>query len=347
MVASTPRRENADRYGRIKQILISGKVHELCAYETAPRSTCKEIIRGIPLQDNPATIDGKIVNQNNPLALATKRIAQTGTVIIAFDGHRVPNFVRYGTLLMKCSLYRKQVDVCHACGRLRHRADVCPTPSDVVCRGCGLPNPDDVPDSKSSSQRRELFDPPIRKPHPAPALGAADARAREADPQADGSRPTSPSPARSSSRGRSKSRTGSDSSNRPRYKTPTGGKGKSSLTWADRARGNQTQASNSQDSHDPRLTNEFEELKRANAAEMAEIRRLALTPPAPQPAAMDAAEASPKTVAVKRRALHDSRGDETVKLLSELKNVISNIQAGLSRTRNDRAPPAGPGRPQR
>lgn len=41
MVASTPRRQNADRYGRIKQILISGKVHELCAYETAPHSTCK------------------------------------------------------------------------------------------------------------------------------------------------------------------------------------------------------------------------------------------------------------------------------------------------------------------
>ncbi|KAH8027759.1 hypothetical protein HPB51_009426 [Rhipicephalus microplus] len=76
-------------------------------------------------------------------ALAAKRIAQTETVIIAFDGHRVPNFVRYGTLLLKCSLYRKQVDVCHACGRLGHRTDVCPTPSDVVCRGCGLPNPDE------------------------------------------------------------------------------------------------------------------------------------------------------------------------------------------------------------
>ncbi|KAH7944968.1 hypothetical protein HPB49_002864 [Dermacentor silvarum] len=143
MVASTPRRENADRYVRIKEIRISDKVHELCAYETAPHFTSKGIRRGIPLQDNPASIDGKIVNQNNPLALAANRIAQTGTIIIASDGHRVPNFVRYGTPLMKCSLYRKQVDVCHACGRLGHPTDVCPTPSDVICRGCGLQNRDE------------------------------------------------------------------------------------------------------------------------------------------------------------------------------------------------------------
>lgn len=394
MVASTPRRENADRYGRIKQILISGKAHELCAYETAPHSTCKGVIRGIPLQDNPATIDGKIVNQKNPLALAAKRIAQTGTVIIAFDGHRVPNFVRYGTLLMKCSLYRKQVDVCHACGRLGHRADVCPTPSDVVCRGCGLPNPDEqhqctpkckicggphltagkecahrfktpyivrrrrferarqqeqlpTPSIVRSSDPRTSSSPSVKGRRRSRSRGRSTSRRVSRSRSASRPRPMSHSPARSSSRGRSKSRTGSDSSNRPRSKTPTGGKGKSSLTWADRARGNQTQASNSQDSHDPRLTNELEELRRANdslrkenaqfkreisrlAAEMAEIRRLALTPPAPQPSAMDTAEAPPKTVAVKRRALDDSRGDETVELLSELKNAISNIQTGLS-----------------
>ncbi|KAH7953881.1 hypothetical protein HPB49_013355 [Dermacentor silvarum] len=43
-----------------------------------------------------------------------------------------------------------------------------------------------VPDSKSSSPHRRSFDPPISKPHPAQALGAEDARAREADPQVDG-----------------------------------------------------------------------------------------------------------------------------------------------------------------
>ncbi|KAH7941793.1 hypothetical protein HPB49_017578 [Dermacentor silvarum] len=206
-----------------------------------------------------------------------------------------------------------------------------------------LPTPSIV----RSSDPRASSSPSVRGRRRSRSRGRSTSRRVSRSRSASRSRPMSHSPARSSSRGRSKSGTGSDSSNRPRSKTPTGGKGKSSLTWADRARGNQTQASNSQDSHDPRLTNELEELRRANdslrkenaqfkreisrlAAEMAEIRRLALTPPAPQPAAMDTVEAPPKTVAVKRRALDDSRGDETVELLSELKNAISNIQTGLS-----------------
>ncbi|KAH7974041.1 hypothetical protein HPB49_008742 [Dermacentor silvarum] len=93
MVASTPKRENASRYIRMRQILISGKVHELSAYETTPHSTCKGVIHNIPLQDGPDVIDAKIVSTNNTLALVAKRIAQTGTVIVAFDGHHVPNFV--------------------------------------------------------------------------------------------------------------------------------------------------------------------------------------------------------------------------------------------------------------
>ncbi|KAH7945796.1 hypothetical protein HPB49_015706 [Dermacentor silvarum] len=63
MVASTPKRENASRYVRMRQILISGKVHELGAYETTPHSTCKGVIRNIPLQDGPDVIDAKIVQR--------------------------------------------------------------------------------------------------------------------------------------------------------------------------------------------------------------------------------------------------------------------------------------------
>ncbi|KAH7940622.1 hypothetical protein HPB49_002567 [Dermacentor silvarum] len=60
MVASTPKRENVNRYVRMRQILISGKVYELSAYETTPHSTCKGVIRNIPLQDGPDVIDAKI-----------------------------------------------------------------------------------------------------------------------------------------------------------------------------------------------------------------------------------------------------------------------------------------------
>ncbi|XP_049270289.1 E3 ubiquitin-protein ligase UBR3-like [Rhipicephalus sanguineus] len=43
----------------------------------------------------------------------------------------------------KCSLYRKHVDICYVCGKLGHRADVCPNPGETICRGCEIKNPDE------------------------------------------------------------------------------------------------------------------------------------------------------------------------------------------------------------
>ncbi|KAL1474603.1 hypothetical protein MTO96_037853 [Rhipicephalus appendiculatus] len=143
MVASTPKQENVSRYVSIRQIAVQGKEHEVSAYVTAPHSTCKGVIRGIPLQDSPNTINAKIVNERNPLALMAKRIAQTGTVIVAFDGYKVPNLVKYGSILLRFTLYPKQIDVCYGCGRLGHRMDVCPSPGEAVCRGCGTVSPDE------------------------------------------------------------------------------------------------------------------------------------------------------------------------------------------------------------
>ncbi|KAL1444653.1 hypothetical protein MTO96_045469 [Rhipicephalus appendiculatus] len=141
MVASTSERENAERYVRIRSIDLGGCNYEINANEAAPDNTCKGVIRNIDVADEPGELERNIVNPRNPLALAAKRIKNTGTVIIAFDGHRVPNFVRYGPILVKCSLYKKKIDICYACGRLGHRADVCPTPEETVCRACGTVNP--------------------------------------------------------------------------------------------------------------------------------------------------------------------------------------------------------------
>ncbi|XP_070385793.1 uncharacterized protein [Dermacentor albipictus] len=65
------------------------------------------------------------------------------SVVIAFNGPKAPNYVRYGSLLAKYSLYRKQIDICYQCGHLGYRMDVCPKPADRICRGCGARNPDE------------------------------------------------------------------------------------------------------------------------------------------------------------------------------------------------------------
>ncbi|KAH7962105.1 hypothetical protein HPB52_014458 [Rhipicephalus sanguineus] len=114
VVVITPDRQNASRRTRIKTIEVASKIHEVSAYEAAPHSTCKGVIRGITLSDGPVDLERDIVNARNPLALGAKRINNTGTVIVLFDGFKVPNFVRYG-----------------------------PVPNDVVCRGWGSSNTDD------------------------------------------------------------------------------------------------------------------------------------------------------------------------------------------------------------
>lgn len=90
-VISTAIEERATRYCRISEIEIKGQKHEVGAYRTAPHDTVKGAIRGIPLSETSQDIDTSIVNEYNPLALAAKRIGNTATVIVVFEGPKVPN----------------------------------------------------------------------------------------------------------------------------------------------------------------------------------------------------------------------------------------------------------------
>ncbi|KAH9364697.1 hypothetical protein HPB48_019955 [Haemaphysalis longicornis] len=81
-------------------------------------------------------INKNIANEFNPTAAEANRMDNTTSVEIAFNGPKVPNYVRYWGLLAECSLYRKQIDICYKSGCLCHRMDVCPNPTDQICRGC-------------------------------------------------------------------------------------------------------------------------------------------------------------------------------------------------------------------
>lgn len=141
IIISTPSRDRADKYGTEECIDVRGTAHAVSAYESAPRGTVKGVIRGVPLEDTAEEIQDLIVHKYNPTALQANRIGKTTTVVIAFEGHKVPHYVKYGNVLMECTLYRKQIDVCYQCGRVGYGMDVCPNPQDRICRGCGLSNP--------------------------------------------------------------------------------------------------------------------------------------------------------------------------------------------------------------
>lgn len=148
MVVSTPDRERARRYMGVTSLRIGDKTYEASAYGAAPHDTVKGVVRGIPLEDSADVIRRKVVNSRNPLACGTQRIGSSTTIIVMFEGQRVPNYVRYGEVLLRCTLYRKHFDVCKNCGKVGHRRDVCPNPNVKVCFGCGLSNPGEGHDSE-------------------------------------------------------------------------------------------------------------------------------------------------------------------------------------------------------
>lgn len=55
----------------------------------------------------------------------------------------MPYFVYYRGAEYRCLLYKKQYETCTTCGRVVHRADVCPQPDSKKCSGCGVLDPTD------------------------------------------------------------------------------------------------------------------------------------------------------------------------------------------------------------
>ncbi|KAH7932867.1 hypothetical protein HPB49_003959 [Dermacentor silvarum] len=66
-------------------------------------------------------------------------IKETGSVVLVFD--EVPSYIRVGQAIVRCYLFKKDIEVCSKCSRVGHRADVCPTPMVNLCHNCGAKDP--------------------------------------------------------------------------------------------------------------------------------------------------------------------------------------------------------------
>ncbi|KAL1470929.1 hypothetical protein MTO96_040184 [Rhipicephalus appendiculatus] len=142
LIVATPLENNARAYAKVQQICMGKAITEVASYVAASDDTCKGVIRGINPEITEAELTDMIVNRRNPGALGVRRFKKTPTVIVLFDGLKVPQYVLCDGVRYPCSLYRRQVDICYACGDLGHRADVCPKSEEQRrCRGCGTLTP--------------------------------------------------------------------------------------------------------------------------------------------------------------------------------------------------------------
>lgn len=143
VVLSTPSEERSFRYGSIKNITIGEQTFEAFAYKSTPENTSRGVISGVGPEETEEDITRCLVNRQNPTIMAAHRLGRTESVVILFDGEKVPYYVKYGGVVTKCTLYRQHREVCSTCGQIGHRRDVCPTPNVKVCFACGRKNPDE------------------------------------------------------------------------------------------------------------------------------------------------------------------------------------------------------------
>ncbi|KAH9359585.1 hypothetical protein HPB48_021646 [Haemaphysalis longicornis] len=133
--------ENAKAYVQLKQLQIGGKTYRAAAYLAAQENTCKGVVREVGLMHTDEDLEKMFLNERNPTILDAKRIKNSKTVVLLFNGMKVPRYVLMGNCLVQCSLFRRQHDVCYACGKAGHRADVCINPIGNACKHCGTQNP--------------------------------------------------------------------------------------------------------------------------------------------------------------------------------------------------------------
>ncbi|KAH9378788.1 hypothetical protein HPB48_011340 [Haemaphysalis longicornis] len=87
----TPSRKNAERYAAVSNLTVYGAKHEVGACESAPRSTVKGVIREVLLTDSAQEINDFIVPEYNSPTLHADNINKSMSVVIAFEGPKVPN----------------------------------------------------------------------------------------------------------------------------------------------------------------------------------------------------------------------------------------------------------------
>lgn len=140
LTVSTPHQQAAKALSQITQLNVQGRIHPVNLYGLAPYDSCKGVIHGIPSHYTMEQVLDDIWCPGYEF-LSCRRLGKSGTVVITLQGHKVPFYIYYKGVELKCFIYKKTIPYCTNCHRTGHRADVCVAVGIRACERCGVRDP--------------------------------------------------------------------------------------------------------------------------------------------------------------------------------------------------------------
>ncbi|KAH8025857.1 hypothetical protein HPB51_013456 [Rhipicephalus microplus] len=114
-VVSTPSATNAAAYSRVTEIILTYQRHPVTAYLSPDGITSRGVIRGVDTDFDAAALNRMLIQPRNSSLLGARRIKNTETVILIFNGLKVPNYVYCGQVCDHCG--HSPTDNPHVCNQ--------------------------------------------------------------------------------------------------------------------------------------------------------------------------------------------------------------------------------------
>ncbi|KAH7959999.1 hypothetical protein HPB49_016065 [Dermacentor silvarum] len=102
------------------------KSYEVSTHVADPKNSCRGSIK-LPA----SLVEGNVLvklRDSNPTIkiLAARKMGSTNSILVTFEGSKVPFYIDYLHTDLRCRSYRQKVEACAKCRQLGHHQDVCP-----------------------------------------------------------------------------------------------------------------------------------------------------------------------------------------------------------------------------
>lgn len=124
-VIDTYRKSAKDKILSIKQVSLEDGPHPFSAYTTTPENSCKGVVHGISAATTEQELRQHLESEQTRILFA-RLMGRSNTVLVTFEGLRVPHYVLFHRTAMRCYPYRPKSVICLNCMTIGPKSEVCP-----------------------------------------------------------------------------------------------------------------------------------------------------------------------------------------------------------------------------